>query len=130
MSLASGVLGIGVDLVENDRMREVLDRHGEHFKARVFCEAERAYCESKAAPWRHYAGRFAVKEAVSKAFGTGIGEHLSWLDVEVSADERGAPRVCLKGAGEAMAHRMGVARVQVSLSHAHLYTVAQAVLLG
>jgi len=77
------VLGTGVDLVENERVRALLTRWGSRFRDRVYLPAEQAYCESKASPWLYYAGRFAVKEAVSKAFGTGIGEGLGWLDIEV-----------------------------------------------
>lgn len=130
MSTPHGVLGIGIDLVENERMREALERQGERFKERVFLESERAYCESRAAPWRHYAGRFAVKEAVSKAFGTGIGQHVGWLDIEVVLNEVGAPSVQLGGAGRDLANEREVQAIHVSLSHTHHYTVAQALLLG
>jgi holo-[acyl-carrier protein] synthase len=127
----SGVLGIGIDLVENRRMRDSLARWGARFKAKVFLPAEQAYCDSRAQPWRHYAGRFAVKEAVSKAFGTGIGAHLDWLDIEVVRDEdTGAPAVRLNGKGARMAQRRGVAAVLASLSHTRTQTIAQAVLVG
>ena len=80
------VLGTGIDLVETGRMQEVLGRWGQAFRNRVFLPEEQAYCDSLAAPWRHYAGRFAVKEAVSKAFGTGIGPAIGLLDMEVVRD--------------------------------------------
>jgi holo-[acyl-carrier protein] synthase len=125
------VRGTGIDLVENDRMREVLERWGAHFRDRVFLPSEQAYCESRAAPWRHYAGRFAVKEAVSKAFGTGVGASLSWLDMEVIRDAAsGAPSVTLRGKGRTLADRQGVAHILVSMAHTHDATVAQALLLG
>jgi holo-[acyl-carrier protein] synthase len=125
------VRGTGIDLVENERMREALDRWGAHFRDRVFLPSEQAYCESRAAPWRHYAGRFAVKEAVCKAFGTGVGESLSWLDIEVCRDDAsGAPSVTLRGKGRELARRRGVARILVSLAHSREATVAQALLLG
>lgn len=128
---ASNVRGTGIDLVENGRMREALERWGDHFRNRVFLPSEQAYCDSRAAPWRHYAGRFAVKEAVSKAFGTGVGKSLSWLDIEVVRDTAtGAPAVALRGKARELAERRGVKRIFVSLAHAHDATVAQALLIG
>jgi holo-[acyl-carrier protein] synthase len=125
------VLGIGVDLVETARMQESVERWGDRFIARIFGAAERSYCDDKPEPWRHYAGRFAVKEAVSKAFGTGIGAQIGWLDIEVArAASSGAPSVRLHGRGAELARVRGVARVLVSLSHTRRYAVAQAVLLG
>ncbi len=125
------VLGIGVDLVENERMKETLARSGKRFRDRVFLASEQRYCDRRADPSRHYAGRFAVKEAVSKAFGTGVGEHLGWLDIEVVRDGKsGAPSVRLNGKGRELAAKRGVQRVLVSLSHTRHYAVAQAVLVG
>lgn len=127
----TGILGIGIDLVDTDRLREVMHRWGPRFAERVFLARERAYCDAQATPWRHYAGRFAVKEAVSKAFGTGIGEHLGWLDIEVEKDaQTGAPWVRLRHRGNALAAARGVYRIWVSLSHSRDQAVAQAVLVG
>ena len=126
-----GVLGTGIDLVENDRMKVVLGRHGRAFKNKVFLPREQAYCETRAQPWHHYAGRFAVKEAVSKAFGTGVSEHIGWLDIEVVRDAKtGAPSVVLSAKGRQLAEKRGVTRVLVSLSHTHSYAVANALLVG
>ncbi|MDZ4198764.1 MAG: holo-ACP synthase [Kiritimatiellia bacterium] len=125
------VLGIGVDLVETGRLRRALSTWGPRMLQRLFRNSERAYCESRATPWRHYAGRFAVKEAVAKAFGTGIGGRIGWLDIEVRRDGRtGAPSVTLFGAGLNLAEERGVRRVLVSLSHTHAHAIAQALLLG
>jgi holo-[acyl-carrier protein] synthase len=127
----AAVLGTGIDLVENDRMREVLRRRGRAFKTKVFLPREQAYCETRAQPWSHYAGRFAVKEAVSKAFGTGVSEHIGWLDIEVVRDAKtGAPSVRLSPKGQRLAKKRGVTRVLVSLSHTHSYAVAHALLVG
>lgn len=127
----STVLGVGIDLVENARMNETLERWAKAFKDRVFLPSEQRYCESKATPAHHYAGRFAVKEAVSKAFGTGVGEHIGWLDIEVIRDElTGAPSVQWSEKGARLAQSRGVRKVLISLSHAKNYTVAQAILLG
>lgn len=125
------VLGTGIDLVENERFRGVLERWGARFCDRVFLPGEQAYCRDKATPWLYYAGRFAVKEAVSKAFGTGIGPALGWLDIEVVRDQAsGAPSVVLSARGQQLAAARGVQTVLVSLAHTHHFTVAQALLVG
>lgn len=131
MTVPGTVIGTGVDLVENDRVRDLLDRWGARFRNRVFLPSEQAYCEGKAAPWLYYAGRFAVKEAVSKAFGTGIGPSLGWLDIEVVRDAgTGAPSVGLSAHGQALARLRGVSRVLVSLSHTRHFAVAHALLVA
>ncbi len=130
-SKGKGVLGTGIDLVETDRMSEMLEKWGDAFKKKVFLAKEQQYCDTKAAPFRHYAARFAVKEAVSKAFGTGMGPHIGWLDIETVRDESsGAPSVRLVEKGAELARSMGVTEIVVSLSHARDYAVAHVLLLG
>jgi holo-[acyl-carrier protein] synthase len=125
------VLGTGIDLVENDRMRETLDRWGERFKDRVFHPGEQVYCNSKADPTSHYAARFAVKEAVTKAIGTGIGPHIGWLDMEVMRNETtGAPSVRFGPAVAQMVAERRIREVLISLSHTRNYAVAHALLIG
>lgn len=121
--------GIGIDVVEVERVERLLREAGTRFVERVFTAAERAYCDSQARPALHYAARFAAKEAVAKAFGTGIGEQLAFLDVEVTRDERGAPRVVLGGAGKEFALRAGIGEVLVSLTHSRDHAAANAVAL-
>lgn len=122
------IAGVGVDLIENHRMQEVLEKWGYRFKNKVFRESEQEYCDSRGAPFRHYAGRFAVKEAVSKAFGTGLGPQLKWLDIEVvRSHQTGAPSIELYGTGRELAESMNVERILVSLSHTRDYAVAHAV---
>ena len=74
---------VGVDLIEIERIRRALERHGDDFQERCFTEAERAYCDSKPNPPQHYAGRFAAKEAVGKALGSGV--YFTWKEIEVAA---------------------------------------------
>jgi holo-[acyl-carrier protein] synthase len=125
------VLGTGIDLVENDRMRETLGRWGERFKDRVFHPGEQAYCNSKADPPSHYAARFAVKEAVTKAIGTGIGPHIGWLDMEVMRNEEtGAPSVRFGPQVAQMVSERRIREVLISLSHTRNYAVAHALLIG
>lgn len=125
------ILGVGVDLVEISRLRQTLKRWGSAFCAKVFLDAEREYCDMQACPHRHYAGRFAVKEAVAKAFGTGIGDPVGWRDIEVVRNpDTGAPSVHLHGKALDTARRRRIARILISLSHSHNHAVAQAVVIG
>lgn len=127
------IVGIGIDLVEIVRIRNAVRRWGDRFVTKVFVEEERAYCAKRARPWLHYAGRFAVKEAVAKALGTGIGvgARLNWLDIEVLPNhDEGAPLVRFRPGAEHIRRERGVGRVLISLSHAHDYVVAQAVLMS
>lgn len=123
------LLGLGCDVIEVARVRGVIERHGERFKRRVFTAEERAYCESMAHPWRHFAARFAAKEAVSKAFGTGIGEVFGWTSAGVYHGPRHAPLVRLDAKGEELLRRVGGTAVRVTLSHSDSLAMAVAVVL-
>lgn len=111
------VVGVGLDLVEIERIRGVVTRQGDAFLKRVFTEAELAYCLDKADPHPSLAARFAAKEAVAKAFTTGIGAELGWHSVEVGLGERQQPRVVLDAAGRALLARVGGTEVLLSLTH-------------
>lgn len=125
------ILGTGIDMVENERMREMTTKWGAKFKDKVFLPEEQEYCEKKAAPHQHYAGRFAVKEAVSKAVGTGFGSHISMLDIEVIKDSTsGAPSVRLSRKARKLLEECGADDILVSLSHTKDYSIAHAVLIG
>ena len=124
------VLGLGVDIVETARLAAALERHGAPFLDRVFLKSERAYCAQAGVAVRCYAARFAAKEAVAKAFGTGIGAQLGWHDIEVLRAESGAPSIRLHGTGAETAARLGIREVRLSLSHSEHYAVASAIALG
>jgi holo-[acyl-carrier protein] synthase len=124
------ILGLGMDIVETKRIAESLERFGERFLRRVFLEDEVAYAQSMKFPHLHLAARFAAKEAISKAFGTGIGRELGWRDLEIVRASGGAPGVRLHGRAETYAKERGVTRVLVSLSHTAEYGAASAVILG
>ena len=124
------VLGIGIDIVEVSRIRASLERHGERFHRRICLESEAAYCTRMRDSAPFFAARFAAKEAVSKALGTGIGEQCSWHDIEVRRKTSGEPFIVLHGAGAATAKRLGIACVLISLSHTENYAAAQAMALG
>lgn len=124
------ILGTGVDIVETARIAAAITRHGERFLKRVFLEGEQQYCAKMAGSERFYAARFAAKEAVSKAFGTGIGAALGWLDIEVRRKPSGEPFIVLHGHGVETARRLGIQEIRVSLSHSDHYAVAQALAIG
>lgn len=122
------VLGIGVDIVETVRIERSLEKFGDRFLHRVFTAGEIEYCQSMKFPARHLAARFAAKESVSKAFGTGIGKSMGWKDIEIKRHPHGEPFVILHGGAAALAAERGAGTILVSLSHADHYAVANAVL--
>jgi holo-[acyl-carrier protein] synthase len=122
------VLGVGVDVVETQRIDHSLERFGDRFLHRVFTEREIGYCRSMKFPARHLAARFAAKEAVSKAFGTGIGKAMGWRDIDVHRKESGEPFVVLSGGAKELAEAWGVQKVWISLSHTDNHAVASIVL--
>ena len=117
-------------MIEVSRIRGVLERQGERFLARVFTEEERDYCFRMAHPHKHLAARFAAKEAISKAFGTGIGARLGWQDMEVGRRESGEPYVILHGNGQKLLQERGGRVVLISLSHTQQHATAIAILEG
>jgi len=124
------VFGIGIDVVEVDRIAAAIERHGEAFLAKIFTPSEREYCESRKRPALHYAARFAAKEAVSKSFRTGIGRNAGLLEMEVVNDESGAPRIRLTGAADAYAREHQITDIQISLTHATAYAAANAIAMA
>ena len=124
------VLGIGVDLVECARIQHSLDRFGDRFLHRVFTDGEIEYSNSMKFPARHLAARFAAKEAVSKAFGTGIGKAMGWRDIDVCKKPGGEPYLVLLGQAEELAKSRGVQSALISLSHTDTHAVACVVLDG
>jgi len=123
------VLGIGVDIVETARIQSSIERFGQRFLQRVFTQGERDYCGAMPIPARHYAARFAAKEAVSKAFGTGIGKQVGWRDVEVMRKQSGEPYILLHGPAAELAATLHIVSALISLSHSDHYSVANALLI-
>jgi holo-[acyl-carrier protein] synthase len=123
------LVGVGIDLIEVERIRSVIERQGERFLDRVFTGEERAYCATMNFPHKHYAARFAAKEAVSKCFGTGIGAELGWRSVSVYHGERLQPLVRLDERGAALLRAAGATGVHLSLAHTEALAVAVAVLV-
>jgi holo-[acyl-carrier protein] synthase len=122
------ILGTGVDIIEVARIRGSLEKFGERFIQRILRPDEIAYCQSHRDPGPFLAARFAAKEAVSKAFGTGIGAPLGWLDIEVKRKESGEPYVVLHGKGQPLFANRGATALHLTLSHTAVYAAAVAIL--
>lgn len=124
------VLGIGVDIVSVSRIRDLIARQGDRFIERVYTETEREYCAKFRDPAERYAARFAAKEAVAKAFSSGIGEQLNWKSVGIVSGERGQPEVELDEKGKVLLYQVGGENVAISLSHTEDNAIAFAAILG
>ena len=124
------VLGIGVDLVECSRIEHSLERFGEKFLHRVFTEGEIEYSMSMKYPARHLAARFAGKEAVSKAFGTGIGKAMGWRNIDIRKKKSGEPFLVFSGPAQELATKRGVTSALITLSHTDRHAMAAVVLQG
>jgi holo-[acyl-carrier protein] synthase len=123
------LLGLGADMVDVARIQGVVERQGERFLNRVFTDEERTYCFGMKSPYKHLAARFAAKEAVSKAFTTGIGAELSWKSVSVYHGERKEPLVRLDAKGQALLKQVGATGVLLTLSHTDSAAMAVAALV-
>src|SRR5512145_335784 len=123
------IVGIGIDLVKISRIENAAEGH-RGFLERVCTRREREYCDRQKYPAQHYAARFASKEAVLKAFGTGMTSGMKWTDIEVLHGEGGGPIVNISGAARDLADLKGVKQVLLSYSHDEGYAVAYAVLIG
>jgi holo-[acyl-carrier protein] synthase len=122
------ILGTGIDIIEVSRIRASYQRFGERFVNRILRLDEIAYCLSHKDPAPFLAARFSAKEAVSKAFGTGIGQHLGWQDIEVRRKESGEPYIVLTGQGLVLFQQRGARAVHISLSHTEAHAAAVAIL--
>jgi len=121
------VVGVGIDQIEVQRVQESMDRHGSHFLDKIFTGKEQEYCGDKANAGLHYAARFAAKEAVSKALGTGFGKEFGWLDAEILNGETGEPKMLFSPKARELLSQKGASRALVSLTH--LESVASSIVL-
>jgi holo-[acyl-carrier protein] synthase len=124
------ILGVGIDIIEVERIAASHEKFGDRFANRILLPAEIAYCRSHKNPAPFLAARFAAKEAVSKAFGTGIGAQLGWQDIEIRRKDTGEPFVVLHGKGLDLFAARGAKQLLVSLSHTQTYAAVTAVLEG
>ncbi len=120
------MLAVGIDIIEVVRIENSLQRSGQRFLDRIFTQKEQVYCERR--PER-LAGRFAVKEAVGKALGIGIGD-VRWCEIEIVNDERGRPELFLYGDAKNLSERLGLHSWSISMSHSETNAVGMAVALG
>lgn len=120
----STIKGIGSDIIEIERIKRSISKLGKKFLEKLFTEQEIDYCQKHKLSQRHFAGRFAAKEAIAKALGTGIGEHLQWHDIEILNNSFGKPEIFLsKKAFE----RFNKPNLLISISHCKAYATATAI---
>lgn len=124
------VLGIGTDIIECLRIAQMIERHGELFINRVYTPYEIRYCSSRKQATQHYSGRWAAKEAILKALGTGWRRGISWRDIEVRNDSQGKPVVGLRGGARDLVEQLGIREMLVSISHCRSHAMAYALAIG
>lgn len=124
------IFGTGIDIIEVARIASSFEKFGERFVNRILLPAEIAYCLTHKSPAPFLAARFAAKEAISKAFGTGIGAQLGWQDMEIRRKESGEPYVVMHGKGADLLAARGAKQILVSLTHTEGYAAATAILEG
>ena len=121
------IVGLGTDIVEIDRVRSMIERHGQAFLERCFTPAECAYAERHREPAPRFAGRWAAKEAVVKVLGTGFVKGITFHDIEVLPDDNGRPHVTLTGGAAEIAQQLGMDEILITISHAREYATATAI---
>jgi len=121
------IVGIGTDVTECARIERMIRQHGAHFLDHVFSDREIAYSSSKKRSAEHFTGRWAAKEAVLKALGTGWIGGISWKDVEVVNEISGRPKIVLTGGAQKTANQFGITEIQISISHCSSHAIAMAV---
>ena len=124
------IIGIGTDITECLRIARMIERHGELFINRVYTPAEISYCQSRRQATQHFTGRWAAKEAVLKALGTGWRRGISWRDVEIRNEPGGKPVVAVRGGAKEVVEQLGIAKLLVSISHCRTHATAYAVAVG
>jgi holo-[acyl-carrier protein] synthase len=122
------IYGIGIDLIEIERMQRAISRTGERLIERVYTDTEQAYCRMQHLPYACYAARFAAKEALLKALGTGLRQHMRWRDIEVCRDHLGKPSLRLYGYLQERCVAEGIRHIHLSLSHSATCAIAQVIL--
>jgi holo-[acyl-carrier protein] synthase len=124
------ILGIGTDIIECPRIGKMIEQHGEVFLRRVYTEREIRYCQARKHAIEHFAGRWAAKEAILKAIGTGWARGIAWTDLEVRNSNSGEPRVHVGGGAKEAARQRGIGDILISISHCRTYATAYALAVG
>jgi len=124
------IIGIGTDITECLRIARMIERHGELFIGRVYTPEEIKYCQSRKQATQHFTGRWAAKEAIMKALGTGWRRGISWRDIEIRNEPGGKPVVAVRGGVKDVVEQLGISEIQVSISHCRSHATALAVAVG
>jgi holo-[acyl-carrier protein] synthase len=124
------IIGLGTDITECLRIARMIERHGELFINRVYTPEEIKYCQSRKQATQHYTGRWAAKEAILKALGTGWRKGISWRDIEVRNEPGGRPVVAVRGGVKEAVEQLGVAEIHVTISHCRSHATATAIAVG
>ena len=121
------IFGTGIDIVEINRIKNSLKKYSPKFEQRIFTSTEIDYCKSQGDPAKHFAARFAVKEAVSKCMGTGIRECLGFKDMEVINEKTGKPILVMTGKGKELFEELKLKSIHISISHDSTHAIALAI---
>ena len=124
------IFGIGTDITECLRIARMIERHGDLFINRVYTPEEIRYCQSRKQATQHFTGRWAAKEAILKALGTGWVRGISWRDIEVRNEPGGKPVVGVRGGAKEAVEKSGITKLLVSISHCHTHASAFAIAMG
>jgi holo-[acyl-carrier protein] synthase len=124
------IIGLGTDITECLRIARMIDRHGELFIERVYTTEEIKYCQSRKQATQHFTGRWAAKEAILKALGTGWRRGISWRDIEIRNEPSGKPVVAVLGGVKEVVERLEIADILVSISHCRTHATATAIAVG
>ncbi len=124
------IIGIGTDIIECLRIAQMIERHGDLFINRVYTAYEIQYCQTRKQSTQHYAGRWAAKEAILKALGTGWRKGISWRDIEVRNEPGGRPVVALRGGARDVVEQLGITEMLISISHCRSHATAYALAQG
>ncbi len=128
--MPSNIIGIGTDITECLRIARMIEHHGELFIDRVYTPDEIKYCQSRKQATQHFTGRWAAKEAILKALGTGWRRGISWRDMEIRNEPGGKPTVAVRGGVKDVVEQLGIAEIQVSISHCRSHATAFAIAIG
>ena len=121
------IFGTGLDIIEVDRIKNSIEKFSPKFEQRVFTSSEISYCKSQGDPAKHFAARFAVKEAVSKCLGTGITGDLGFQDMEITNKDNGQPVLKMIGKGKELFQKLKLKSIHISISHDRTYAIAHAI---
>ncbi len=121
------IVGIGTDIIECPRIGRMIQEHGELFLRRVYTDREIRYCQARKHALEHFAGRWAAKEAVLKAIGTGWSKGICWTDLEIRREGTAGPKVLVRGGAKDAAVQRGIGDILVTISHTRTYATAFAI---